>query len=635
MKPQLTVALLWFGGRTQRTGAIGKVLEMRLFIESPSRGKLTAGTQFPVPKWLAGARIGIAALSLCITASCSLGSASTRVTERPEAAVTSETADDLLVVDCLLPGRIIQLGQRSTYVARGQPIKTTALDCRIRGGKYVAYDRANYQTAREVWLADAEKGDSEAQNYLGEIYERGLGIAPDYKEAATWYLRAAEQGYAPAQMNLGKLYESGRGVPKDMDKALFWYRQAAGLPNLQPDPALQPLPASAVEARGTQHPPDEPQEPPGAIKKPPEIELIEPIVPETRGIALVSVAPQISERLIVGRVSAPNGLVALTINDQDTSTEANGMFRARVPVSESGSLVTIVAIDKAGQRGVRKFDIKPAEAAPPPANFGHYHALVIGNNKYTFLPSLQTARADAHSVGGILRTKYNFEITALFDANRYQILTALNKLRETLTEDDNLLIYYAGHGELDKVNDRGYWLPVDAERDSTANWISNVALTDILNAMSARHILVVADSCYSGTLTRSVQTELSTGQTEEARITYIRTVLKKRSRTALTSGGLQPVLDAGNEGHSVFANAFIDSLKSSKDSMMEGQRVFLEVAARVTQAAYDRRFEQVPQYAPIKGTRHEAGDFFFVPTRAAAGGVPAADLFAGDERTWH
>jgi hypothetical protein len=325
--------------------------------------------------------------------------------------------------------------------------------------------------------------------------------------------------------------------------------------------------------------------------------------------------------------------VALTVNDQDTSTDANGMFRAHVPVSESGSLVTIVAVDTAGQRGVRKFNIKPAEAAPPPANFGHYHALVIGNDKYTFLPSLQTARADAQSVAKVLREKYGFEVTTLFDANRYQIMTTLNKLRQTLNEDDNLLIYYAGHGELDKVNDEGYWLPVDAERDSTANWLSNEALTNTLNIMSVRHILVVADSCYSGTLTRSVATQLSTGQTDQARITYIRTVLKKRSRTALTSGGLQPVLDAGGEGHSVFANAFIDSLRSSKEGMLEGQRLFLEVAERVTQAAYDRRFEQVPQYAPIKSTRHEAGDFFFVPTTTAAGDLRAVDLVIGADKT--
>jgi hypothetical protein len=103
-------------------------------------------------------------------------------------------------------------------------------------------------------------------------------------------------------------------------------------------------------------------------------------------------------------------------------------------------------------------------------------------------------------------------------------------------------------------------------------------------------------------------------------------VLKQRSRTALTSGGLAPVLDAGRGGHSVFANAFIDSLRSSEYGVLEGQRLFLDVVARVTQAAYDRRFEQVPQYAPIKFSGHEAGDFFFVPATARGGDWPAVDV---------
>ena len=89
------------------------------------------------------------------------------------------------------------------------------------------------------------------------------------------------------------------------------------------------------------------------------------------------------------------------------------------------------------------------------------------------------------------------------NATRYDILAALNELREKLTDKDNLLIYYAGHGELDERNQRGHWLPVDAEPNSTANWISNVAITDVLNSMTVQQLLVVADSCYSGTMTRS------------------------------------------------------------------------------------------------------------------------------------
>jgi len=137
-------------------------------------------------------------------------------------------AEDLLVVDCLLPGQIRKLG-RMTYQTPRRPIKTSAQDCAIRGGEYVAYDRADYRTALNVWLPQAQGGDKEAQTYVGEIYERGLGLPPDYAVALAWYRKAAEQGHTRAQINLGHLYEKGLGVTPDPTQALHWYRQASGL----------------------------------------------------------------------------------------------------------------------------------------------------------------------------------------------------------------------------------------------------------------------------------------------------------------------------------------------------------------------------------------------------------------------
>ena len=120
-------------------------------------------------------------------------------------AVSASKADDLLVVDCLLPGRVQKLGSRLTYLTPRQPVKTTAQDCEIRGGEYIAYDRANYATALKVWLPLAEGGDPQAQTYVGEIYEKGLGTSPDYAQAATWYRKAADQSYTRAQINLVSL----------------------------------------------------------------------------------------------------------------------------------------------------------------------------------------------------------------------------------------------------------------------------------------------------------------------------------------------------------------------------------------------------------------------------------------------
>ena len=104
-------------------------------------------------------------------------------------------ADDLLIVDCLLPPKIRRLGRQRTFLAPRQPVRDTAVNCRIRGGEYTAPDQASYATALKVWLPQAESGDAEAQFYVGQIFEKGRGAEPDHAAAAEWYRRAAEQDY--------------------------------------------------------------------------------------------------------------------------------------------------------------------------------------------------------------------------------------------------------------------------------------------------------------------------------------------------------------------------------------------------------------------------------------------------------
>jgi uncharacterized caspase-like protein len=188
----------------------------------------------------------------------------------------------------------------------------------------------------------------------------------------------------------------------------------------------------------------------------------------------------------------------------------------------------------------------------------------------------------------------------------------LNKLRAKLTETDNLLIYYAGHGELDQVNMRGHWLPIDADADNTANWISTIAITDILNSMSVKHILVVSDSCYSGAMTRSSLARLESGVSGKQRVDWLKAMLKTRSRTVLTSGGLKPVMDGGGGKHSVFAKAFIAALRNNNE-LLEGQALYREVSAGIVSIASGYGIDQVPEYAPIRYAGHESGEFFFVP----------------------
>ena len=245
----------------------------------------------------------------------------------------------------------------------------------------------------------------------------------------------------------------------------------------------------------------------------------------------------------------------------------------------------------------------PAHAALD-VDFGRYHALVIGINDYRHLPKLRTAVNDATAVANVLRKRYGFEVTLLLNPTRSDVIRGLDELRGELTERDNLLIYYAGHGVLDVEADMGFWQPVDAEEGTRANWIAISGVTGTVKAMAAKHVMVVSDSCYSGRLTRGGSATVRTG---EDRVAELRRLATKRSRTALVAGGLEPVWDGGTDDHSVFARAFLTSLREN-EGVLDGYRLFSDIRRPVVVNS-----EQTPEYADIRLADHEGGDFLLVP----------------------
>lgn len=93
---------------------------------------------------------------------------------------------------------------------------------------YAAYKMAQYDRARELWLALAEQGNTTAMINLANLYAQGQGVPRDPAVAADWARKAAERGDPRAQLDLGEAYESGAGVPRDNREAARWFRQAAG-----------------------------------------------------------------------------------------------------------------------------------------------------------------------------------------------------------------------------------------------------------------------------------------------------------------------------------------------------------------------------------------------------------------------
>lgn len=239
---------------------------------------------------------------------------------------------------------------------------------------------------------------------------------------------------------------------------------------------------------------------------------------------------------------------------------------------------------------------------------GRYYALVIGINSYQDkdISRLQMAENDAKVVDSTLRDNFGFQTKLLLNANanRQQIFAALSQYRRTLTEADSLLIYYAGHGIYDAEADNAYWLPVDASRDDPANWISANDITSNLRANPAKHILVVSDSCYSGTLTRQAEIILSE---PSARERLLKRMIDRKSRTLMASGGNEPVSDGGGGKHSVFARAFLRALTETDESVFTANEIFRDIQEAVAGGA-----NQTPEYKLLSNSGHDGGDFVFI-----------------------
>lgn len=250
---------------------------------------------------------------------------------------------------------------------------------------------------------------------------------------------------------------------------------------------------------------------------------------------------------------------------------------------------------------------KTAESAPL-----NYHALVIGIGDYagTGWPQLVTAPADARAIGETLRTRYGFEVTELIDqqATRGNILRTLDRLME-LDDHDALFIYYAGHGFYDQKMDEGYWIPYGAQRarmDQPAkeDWLWNSSISRILNASPARHILLVADTCYGGSLFRG-------GETPDKNTHWYQRARAVPSRYLITSGNLEPVLDSGIR-HSVFAQEILNYLQYTDKAVFSASDVAVSIRAKVSEAT-----GQLVRMGPLSSPAHAGGEFVFTRNQTA------------------
>ncbi|OFY61384.1 MAG: hypothetical protein A2X04_15570 [Bacteroidetes bacterium GWF2_41_9] len=247
--------------------------------------------------------------------------------------------------------------------------------------------------------------------------------------------------------------------------------------------------------------------------------------------------------------------------------------------------------------------IMPAAVAASsivPIGAGKYYALIIGINDYADpdINSLDFCIRDAESFYNAVTSFYTFEkenIKFLKNATMSDIVTSLDYFAQVVKPTDSFLIFYAGHGVWNKTSETGFWLPSDARKNSTLNWVRNSALRDFLREVNSRHTLLITDACFAGSIfkTRAAFSDANLA---------VNKLYELPSRKAMTSGTLTEVPD-----QSAFLKYMIERLNVNKEKYLSSEQLFSSFRIAVINNS-----NVIPQYGEIKDVGDQGGDFIFI-----------------------
>jgi tetratricopeptide (TPR) repeat protein len=342
-------------------------------------------------------------------------------------------------------------------------------------------------------------------------------------------------------------------------------------------------------------------------KTAPTINLLEPS--PKRGLKVTTASANV---LIKGIANDISGIKEVSINSKIVYAQKSGDFWGEVPLKEGMNQVTVIATDLVGNRGMQVFEVerlvaKPIVAAvndviiPVIEKIGKNYCLLIGAQNYTDanITSLSNPIADAVKLKMILKSTYNFSdenVIQLFNPGTDDVKRQLLELTAQLHPEDNLLIFYAGHGIWVEKEKKGYWLMTDAKRNDPNTWLPNKTVLDLVAKIPSRHTLLITDACFSGSV-------FKTRGLNDAAPKPIQEMEEKISRIAITSGNDTEVPD-----ESIFMKYLIKALNNNKEKYLTAQKMFINqiLEAVMTESKTE------PRYGTLELAGHVGGDFIFI-----------------------
>lgn len=340
----------------------------------------------------------------------------------------------------------------------------------------------------------------------------------------------------------------------------------------------------------------------------PMVDFISPkFETDTRGARILK--PTNGQKMLFQGVAYGNprsdNIKKVTVNNEPPSfyNPRSKLFEYQYELKAGLNTVEVTAEDSSGlKRSYRvKFNYTPETKKVE--TIAKNYLFVVGVDDYESWPKLSNGVKDAKDFTQLMIDDYGYKKENIFslynkDATRENILAALRNLLDKISQHDNLLIYYSGHGWYDQGYKEGYWVPVDAKRNSPSSYVENVNIALALRRINTKKTFLISDACYSGAF-------INTSRGDDNK-TYNEKIKDYKARLVFASGGLEEVLDGEKGMNSPFATEVIKYLKTSKSPETYSTDLITHVKVAVA-----GKYKQTPQSGTLNDCGDEGGEFIF------------------------